>query len=496
MRPRVTPFIPEEGEQMSLKSRAVHGVKWSGMSTTVTTVLNLLQTAVLARLLAPADFGLMAMLMVVIGLAQIFTDMGIRNAIIQRRETTRDELSSLYWLNIFSGVAVFLLLMASSPLIVRLYNEPLLGGLVFWMALTFIISSVSNQYYILLQKDLKFKRLAGFEIVSMAIGATVAICSAFWGQGVFSFIWGHLATASSKTVMALFCWRSWAPRLHFSRRDLDGYISFGMYQMGQRGVDYLSWNLDKLLIGRLLGSEALGYYSVAYQLMVYPMRLINPVVTQVAFPVFSSIQEDDERLRNGYLAMTRVMAFVNIPVYLGLFAVAGPVIGLCLGEGWRPVIDVFRILALLGVSFSLGNSLGSILLAKGRADIGFWSNLLCLPVFAGAIVIGSFWGILGVAWALLLAVGVGLIPVDLWIYWHIVRLRPMEYLGSIAPFFAVGVVMAACVAAAGGLLPVRDDALRLAVLVPVGAAVYLGGVFLVKGPFLSEVRLMVTGKTE
>ncbi len=136
-------------------------------------------------------------------------------------------------------------------------------------------------------KDLQFKRLAGVEVAAAIGGCVVAVLGAFQGWGVLALVLGQLAATIIRSgLLAVMGWVSWRPTLHFKREDLGGFISFGLYQMGERSINYFAWNLDKLLIGRILGSSALGFYNVAYQLMMRPLMVLNPILTRVAFPVF------------------------------------------------------------------------------------------------------------------------------------------------------------------------------------------------------------------
>ena len=423
--------------------QAASGVKWMGLSAAVKVSLQFLQLAVLARLLTPSDFGLMAMVMVVTGFAQSFADMGISNAIIHRQDATREQLSSLYWLNIFAGILVFLLIVASMPLIVNIYNEQRLYSLLFWASLIFLIIPFGQQFQILLQKELQFNRLANVEITATAIGSAVAIVSAIKGQGVFSLVWGQLSLASAKTLLLMGSgWNKWRPDLRLRREDLKGYVRFGLFQMGERSVNYFSGQLDKLLIGALLGAQALGYYYVAYQLILRPFQLFNPILSRVAFPIFAKIQTDNKRLCEGYLELTSIIAMVLMPVYLGLIVLAEPLLTFLLGSGWDTSVSLLKVLAILGLLYSLGNPLGSLLLAKGRAEIGFYLNVLVMFLCAGAVWLGSSMGLMGIAWALVI-VTAAMSPIDIWIRWRFVGMRPLAYIGAISPFLLFTCIVAA-----------------------------------------------------
>lgn len=466
---------------MGLRKKATSGIKWTAVSSFITSGLSFLQLAVLGRLLDPADFGLMAMVMVVIGLAQAYADMGISNAIIHRQDTSRDQLSSLYWLNIFAGIIVFALIVATTPLIVAFYHEPRLKNLLILSAIIFLVTPIGQQFQILLQRELRFNQLAIIEIVSTLIGVGVTILTAFSGQGVYSLIWGQLSTAIVKTLMiSTIGLKEWRPHLHFRRNDLEGYLGFGLYQMGERSINYLGWNLDKLFIGVLLGAQSLGYYNIAYQLMVKPFMLFNPIITRVAFPLFAKIQDDNRRLCSGYLDAIRVIALVLFPVYMGMIVLAKPFILLLMGHNWLPAVPVFQILAILGFFYSLGNPLGSLLLAKGRADLGFYLNVFMILLYGAAIWLGGQSGVNGVASALVIATSLVLFPIGFWIRWLLIRMRPSEYVLAFLPMLIAAMIM-------GGLIHYTNrymqynDLFKLSILTGIGSVFYLLIIYIWQG---------------
>jgi lipopolysaccharide exporter len=383
-----------------LKRQAASGAKWTTASTIGTSALHFVQLAVLARLLSPQDFGLMAMIMVVLGFAQAYADMGISKAIIYRQDATREQLSSLYWTNIMAGVAVFIIVFASIPLIVRFYNEPRLFSLLPWSALIFLITPVGHQFQILLQKELSFKPLAVIEISSAVAGAVTAVGSALAGLGVFSLILGQLANSTVKAFsLTGIGFRRWRPGLRFKKTDLKGYMSFGLYQMGEKSVNYFSANIDYIMIGKFLGADILGFYTLAYQLIIFPLKKINPILNRIAFPVFARVQNDDGLLRSGFLEVTKILSYISFPLLIGLGVTAPLFVPLVLGDAWLPSIGLVQILVLVGLFKTLGNPTGSVLLAKGRADIGFKWNVFVAAintlVFYGAVQYGLY----QVAWS-------------------------------------------------------------------------------------------------
>ncbi|MGE5328470.1 MAG: MOP flippase family protein [Deltaproteobacteria bacterium] len=388
----------------SLKRKAVTGTKWTTISTIISTVTQMIQLIVLTQLLKPSDFGLMGMVMVVIGFASMFADMGISNALIYKQDNTQDKLSSLYWLNIITGIAVFLFIWSCTPLIAGFYNEPRIMGLMFWVALTFPIASLGQQFQVLMQKELRFNWLAKVEIWSAIAGLIVSVVCAFLGNGVMSLVWGQLSKTAAKTfALVAMGLKIWQPSFYYSNKGIKEYVEFGFYQMGERSINYLNSNWDYIFIGKLLGAEALGYYTMAFNLIAIPVNKINPTVDRVAFPIFAKVSSDLECLKHGYFKMLKLLNLINFPMLMGLLVTAPYAIPLIFGKQWIPSIPLVQILALMGLLRSIGNPVSILLLAKGRADLGFkWNVMLMITQIPGIYLGVHFGGTLGAAAAFLI----------------------------------------------------------------------------------------------
>lgn len=481
---------------MNLKKQAISGIKWNGISMVAMTGLQFLTLAILARFLSPSDFGLMGMVMVVIGFAQVFADMGISNAIIHRQDTTLDQLSSLYWLNILAGIIVFLMMCASVPLVVAFYCEPRLGGLVHLTALIFLVVPLGQQFQVLMQKELLFNHLAKIEIVASIVNAVICITMAFYDFGVYALIWGQLASALVKVfVLVSWGWSQYRPRLYFKRYDLEGYWGFGLYQMGERTVNYLNSNLDYLLIGSILGAKSLGYYTLAYNLIIKPTSMINSVVTKVAFPVFSKMQNEKVRLKNGFIKVLKLLSLINFPMMLGLAVVAPVAVPVVFGEQWHPSIILVQILTMVGLLRSTGNPVGSLLLAKGRADIGFkWNLALTVTQIPGLYLGVKIGGAVGVAIAFAILMGIYFVLN----YFILVRILLgnclRDYINSMWPSLWMAGIMTIIVYMAGILLQSCPLQVILIIQVLCGIIIYFGLMIYVEKPLIVDVRNLVWKK--
>ena len=476
------------GDSDLLGHRAVSAVRWTGASTVAAALLQVAQLVVLTRLLAPRDFGLMAMVSVVVGFAETVADMGISSSVIQRQDATVEELSSLYWLTIFIGGLVFVLLSAAAPLAASFFHEPRVMTILPWSATMFILTPLGAQFMALMQRDLEFGKLARIEAGAAFIGTTLSIGAAVLGAGVYALVCGQLVSAACRSGVAFVLAKPGSrPRFHFRWQDLERFWKFGLFQAGQQVVSSLSANLDRLLVGRLLGTVALGYYTVAAQIATKPRAVLNPVLTRVAFPVFSTVQEDNPRLIRGYLKMTEAVALLNVPMYAGLAVLAGPVVHTLLGGKWALSIPILSILSVMGILRSLANPIGSLVLAKGRADLGFWSNSGQLLLSWIAIVVAARWGTCGIATAELGVSAFTTAAIGFPIRRYLVGMSARQYIVAVSPYLASAAVMAAV------LLPIvhivfGPPQLRLGAQVLLGAAVYGVGVFAARG---STLRYML-----
>lgn len=481
---------------MSLMARATAGVRWTVIASGITVISELLRNVVLARFLSPVDFGLMAMVLVVIGLAQMYTDIGISAAIIHRQDATPEQLSSLYWLNIFSGWAVFALVWLGTPLVTGFYNEPRLTPLLRVVALAFIITPICSQFEILLQKELLFSWLAKRDVAASVGQTFVAISCAVVGFGVWSLVYGFLAAAILRTLFLLpIGLTRYRPTLRFRRTDLKGYLGFGLFQIGERTAYYLSQRADQLLIGSLLGAQALGYYSFAFNLAAQPLWRINPILTKVAFPVFSKVQGDVAKLKRGYMRLVSMLTAFNAPLLIGLAALAPWAVPTIFGAKWTPSIILVQLLSFVTLLRSINNPIGSLQYAKGRADLGFWWHILALATMLPTVWLACKSGsVTYVAFALLVLQVLLAAPL------YLMMLRPL--LGKCGPEYAhatlkpgaVALAMGAVVVGLSGRVPILSTKYQFVMQIAAGAIVYSGLLWVFSRDVFVDIKSALLGR--
>ena len=440
--------------------------------------LQFVQFAVLGRILSPQAFGLMAIIMIVVSFAELFGKTGLSQALIQRKNSTREELSSLYWLNAAFGVAMFVVLSAAAPLVARGFGAPELVSLLPVAALSFLLLPFGFLFRALLQKSLRLRLLAVVDITTAVVALAVAVSSAwFLEQGVWSLIWGYLAgSAAGTAILVAYGWGATGsrPMLRFRRTDLSGYLNFGLYRTGALVLNFFNTRVAQILVGALLGAQALGFYTVASSLVMRPINSLNPMLTQVGFPALSRVQDDVARVRRGYLRMVRILMFVASPVLLGVAAVAPTLVPLLLGEQWIESVPLVQVLAFYALLRCPAIATNSLLTARGKANWGFYWNLATLLVVPPVVYASSFAGdVVYIALALVVVQ----LPLSVVGYRVLIAKLIGPCLGAYAravwtPVVLAG-VMAAIVVAVGAVLGDLPDAARLAAQVSVGAASYL-----------------------
>lgn len=383
---------------MDIKQQAFSGVKWTTLSTLVNTSIQLIQLVLLTQILNRQDFGLMAIVMVVIGFSQLFIDMGVSNAIIYKKEVTNKELSSLYWFNIAIGIFFFVLLFYSSNAIAKFYQADKLSSLLQVVAISFLIQPWGQQFMVFLQKELKFKSLAQVEIASRLVSFSTVIILAYLDYGVYALAISTPVYATCSTLGYNIMGRKhYRPKLFFSFKKVKSYLNFGLFQMGDKFLNYFALQMDTMLIGKILGIETLGLYNIAKDLTSKPYMIINPIITRVAFPLMSKINDDILKLKKVFLKTLKYLFYLNTFIYTLIIILAEPLVNVLFGPKWLDAISLIQILAITYILRSFGSLAGSLLLSFGKARHAFIWNLLVFTIYPVFIFMGSYWAITGVA---------------------------------------------------------------------------------------------------
>lgn len=377
-----------------LKKTVFSGGLWTFLSSTGTQLIGFIVTAVMARLLTPGDFGIVAICSVFSGFIALFQDLGMASAIIQRKDTSEDYLSTSFSVSILAGVGLAAGLVLLSPAVAWFYDEEVLKPILIVSSLGFIISPFISIHTSLLTKALEFKKIAFITVVTQVITSAFSIILAYMGYGVWSLVLGK--TLGQPLVIPV-VWHMvrWRPRFRIVKKCFNDLFGFSSNLLGFNLLNYFSRNMDNLIVGKYLGAQPLGYYSISYNLMLKPLQLISWSLGKVLFPVFSSLQDDPERTRNAYLKVVRSISLITFPMMTGLIIVAEELILTVYGEQWRPAVKPLQLLCLVGALQSVGTIAGIIYNSHGRTDITFKLGAVNTFLILIAFAVGIRWGLTG-----------------------------------------------------------------------------------------------------
>ncbi len=434
-----------------LAARTVSSAAWSSLGVIGQRVFSLLSTLVLARLLVPTAFGLLGMAMVLITAMYSLKDLGTTSALVQRRVLDNHLASTLFWTNVLIGILGACLIAATAPTVARLYREPKVAPILTSLSLVFVINSLGVVHRAILQRAMRFRRISLIQLSASAVSAATGIGLAVAGAGVWSLVVAVIAEIT--TSVSLYSILSgWHPHWHFSGRELRLVSAYSANLTGSNVVHYFMRNIDKALIGRFLGAAALGYYGVAYGLMMYPLYNVSFNLGNVLFPAFSRIQDEQERFQQGYLRAITLIATITFPLMLGLLATADLVVTTCFGAKWTPMVPIVRILAPVGMLQSVTSTTGIIFTSKARTDSQFRWALVELSVVVTALAIGLRWGTVGVASGYAIAVSLLCYPLFA-AAGGLIGLRPSEVAWTLWPVLRNALVMFAIVLFTRSALP-------------------------------------------
>jgi PST family polysaccharide transporter len=430
----------------------------------------------------------------VTGFASLFRDFGTAAAIIQKPDPSPILIDSVFWLNVSFGMVLAGLLGLLAPFIAFGFAEPRLTEVLRILLFTFPIVSLGAVHQALLEKASHFRPLAIIESGAAFVGFVGAIWAAWSGWGVYSLVLQALLAAFFSTA-GLWLVSQWRPVFRWETKEVLGVVVFSGNLVGFNVFNYFIRNADDMLIGRFLGASELGFYSMAYRLMLWPLQNISQVVGRVLFPALARLQADQNRLADAYIHATVAITFITAPLMFGFFVLHRPFVTVALGDRWLPVANVLAWLVPVGLLQSIGTTVGILYLATGRTDVmfkwGIGAGLLVIPAF----YIGLQWGIVGVAIAYAI-VSLLLFWPSLAIPFRWVGLKVSDVLLRLIPSIATAAIMAGVIEVLAVAWPANSNnqLLRLILLVVVGVVTYVGLSMLTQRALLKDVIRVVLNR--
>jgi len=471
-----------------LRRRVLRGLVWVGASQAGGQLIRALVAIAIARLLTPAEYGLAALSLVFASLVMVFSDLALGAALIQRKELSLVDRDTAFWTTIIAGVVFTVLGAGLSGPIASLYGQPEAQPLLFVLSLSFLVSALGATQQNLMLRDMDYKRVEVLPLMGGLVGGIAAVVTAAYGAGAWAIIVQQVVAVVVTTILV---WKrsEWRPRLAWSWESLKSMGSFSAYMLGQRVLFYMQANGDRFLIGRFLGTSALGVYAVAYNTMLVPASKLGGPLQRVFSPAFSRIQDQPERIAATWARVARLIAAVSVPALAGLVVVAPDFVPLVLGSHWDEAVPVVQILAWVGIIQAVQVINMDILLARGRSRTMFRFALVVTTAHMIAFAIGLQWGVIGVATAY--AISTTLVePSQTVLAARALGVSPMIFVRAISGVFLAAGGMCLAVLALRGFLVDADvpAAGRLVLCIGFGVIVYTGLCLWRVPELLAEVR--------
>jgi O-antigen/teichoic acid export membrane protein len=367
--------------------------RWLATAQIAKTLVQLVGLGILSRLLSPTDFGVMALATVVTNLAGLLRDMGTGPAIIRSRTLTPNMVNSIFWLNVFSGSTIALFIVLFSVPLARLFNSASLSVVLCWLALTFPVMSLGAAHQALLERDSRFRTVARSDVLSYTCGMTSAIIAAYFGLGIKSLVIQAIVHSSLSSIQ-MFLASPWRPSWRCDLKEIRRIFGFSSNLTLSNLVIYLNRNADSMIVGKVLGAIALGPYSLAFKIMLYPLQSIALVASKALYPVMSAHQADPVALREKYLQSVSFVALITAPMMGGLMALRVPFVAVALGSKWSGVAALLLWLAPVGFMQSVMSTAPAVFMVKGRTAWLLMLNFGVAVVHIVCWLIGAHFGAL------------------------------------------------------------------------------------------------------
>lgn len=471
--------------------KAGRGVIWNFLTYGLGKGAVLVTTAILARILTKDDFGLLSIAIVAISYLSLVKDLGLGLALIQRRENVNEVANIVFTVNLIIGFTLSALVIPVAPFFADYFHEPRIIPVLRWLGTSFAINALGAVHVILLMKDLDYRRKFIPDMGNTIVKGVASIGLAYAGYGVWALVFGQILGAVTSVILVWIV-VAWRPRLSLDLALIKSLMKFGSSVTVSDFLGVIIDNIDYIIVGRVFGMAELSIYTLAYRLP--EMLLIGNlwVMGSVTFPAFSSIQDKPAEMRRGVLAAIRLIQLIAVPIALGLFLAADPIVRVVFGDQWLEAIPVLRVLAIYAWVYSVGYHIGDVYKAIGRPDILLWLTVLTVIVIVPSIWIGSHFGLIGIAWGHLFAVLVRR-ATSLTLATKYVQIKIADILKELKPAFLAGVVMVPFALLALKLTANAAPIIQLISVVAAGAISYLAVLWRLERDNLLRLIRMVSG---
>jgi len=462
-----------------LKSKSIRGGAFMMVSASANLVLGILATSVLARILAPADFGLLGMVFALTVIAEQFKDIGLGRATVQKKELTHSEVSNLFWLNVAFGIGICLSISLLSRVIAGFYHEQRLTHVAMLLSITFAFGGLVIQHQALLNRQMKFLATGVIGTGSLALSNGLAIILALKGFGYWSLVWREIAR-SMLVAIGTFIACPWVPGLPDFKKGVWPQVRFGRDITVFNIVVYLTSSVDQILLGRFGGASVLGIYRQAFQLVTLPINQLVSSINSVSEPLFSALQDDSPKYRRGFQKTVSTLSLITMPLAAGAFVCSKQLVALLLGQRWSGAVDIVKILAIAMFIKPAFSAVGFVMVTCGKTGRYVVAGVLDSIALVAAVSVGVMWGARGVAVGHVAATYIVFLPLA----WWTLKDTPVGiglWLQAIARPAVCSLFMVTMLYALSGLIPFQNNVAALSFYVSAGVVCYFAGMLAIPG---------------
>lgn len=458
---------------MSLRKKSILGVFWAFAQQFSNQAVTFIVSIFLARILMPADFGLIGMIAVFMAISQVLLNSGLTQSIIRQTNPTQSDYSTVFFFNIGSSIILYIVLFFCAGFIADFYNQPVLTSIIRVYTLTLIINAFGAVQFTKLTKQMDFKTQMMVTVPSLIISGIVGVALAYIGYGVWALVYMSILQAMLRTVQ-IWIKSKWMPSMMFSKERFKYHFGFS-YKLGiSRLIHTLYLNLYQIIIGKFFAPAQIGFYTRASSMKDLPVSNISSALSRVTYPMFAEIKDDNSRLKKVYKMLMQAVIYVLCPVMIYLMIVAEPLFRLLFTEKWLPAVPFFQILCVSGILYPLHSYNLNILNVKGRSDL--FLKLETIKTFLGVIVIviSVRYGIIALLWGQLVSSVLALV-INSYYSGRFINYRLIDQLTDIAPTIFLASFTGAIVWALDSLLFVNlNDILRILISALIGLVLFLG----------------------
>ena len=477
----------------SLSKRVVRGGIWVFGLRIANRSLGFIRTIILARLLAPHDFGLFGIAMLAIATLETFSQTGFQAALVQKKKNVEPYLDTAWTISAIRGIILFLILFSSAPLIANFFDSAQATLIIKVIAVSTLLSGFRNIGILFFQKELQFNKQFIYEFSGTLVDITVAISLAFILRNVWALVWGGLAANFVRLFMSYII-HPYRPRIRLDKEKFQELFGFGKWVLGSSILVFLITQGDDIFVGKMLGVAALGFYQMAYLISNLPATEITHVISQVTFPAYSKLQDDLPKLREAYLKILQLTTFISIPLAGGIFIFAPEFTKIFLGDKWMPMVPAIEVLVLAGLLRSISATTGPVFQAVGKPEIVTkWQPVRLFVLLAVIYPFTVQWGILGTSLAVVSCNLISTVGFSVKVV-RIIQCDAGSFLKRIIlPSINTLAVLSIIVILKNTITTVR--ALELILLIGISILIYLGATYISdKKTFLDIKKISSAGK--